>query len=70
MSTIREALTWTNRQLFIAIECHTPDELVAQSAASIRSINGEWITKEQAEQWRAELMASHADMDETAGIAA
>jgi len=70
MSTIRTVLTWTNRQIFDAIECHTPDELHAQTVAAIRSINGEWITKEQAEQWRAELMASHADMDETAGIAA
>lgn len=57
---------WTNRQLFMAIECHTTDELAAQSELARRDCLGTGLTGPEASKYRAELTAAHAAMDETA----
>lgn len=65
----RDITTWTNRELFEAIEGRTAQESAAQSVLSARDMTGHGITQAESVKWRAELAARHADMDETSGIA-
>ena len=64
----RTVSQWTNRELFDSIECHTADEMAAQSELAYRDRIGTGLTGPEAAKYRAELTARHASMDEVAGL--